>query len=96
MAHLDNTDHYRVYDGEDKPLKLEHADTALMCAIDCTAQRVFAFSYKNQAEIDISESLALKWLKGHPEVPAILPDFIKRHIPPEAIEQKRKQQLGRV
>jgi len=96
MAHLDNTYHYRVYDGEDKPLRLENADTAFEYAVENNAEKVVSIARAVGLEMDVSWVLALKWLKEQPEVPAILPDFIKRHLPPEAIELKRNQQLGRV
>ena len=93
MAHLDNTDHYRVYDGEDRPLKFGHAETAFDYVIENNAERVTIFNHRLSSEDDLSEFFATTWLKNQPEVPAILPDFIKRHLPPEAIEAKRNQQL---
>lgn len=97
MAHLDNTDHYRVYDGDEyRALRVSQHDTAVEYAIECNAEKITAYSVELDSETDFSWAASLYWLKEQPEVPAILPDFIKQHLPPEAIEAKRKQQLGRV
>ena len=97
MAHLDNTDHYRVYDGDGyRALRVKHHDTAIDYAIECNAEKITAYAVESGRETDYSWAAGLYWLDAQPEVPAILPDFIKRHLPPEAIEEKRNQQLGRV
>ena len=73
---------------------------ALYCAVNEDAEKVWHFVTDEDTHTDISEDLAIEWLdrwvQETREVPAILPDFIKQHLPPEAIEAKRKQQLGRV
>lgn len=73
---------------------------ALEWALDSGSDRVWHYLSDEDTHTDISEDLANEWLNDWfietGEVPAILPDFIKRHTPKDAIEEKRNQQLGRV
>lgn len=72
---------------------------AWILAVEIGADKVWEYVSDEDTHRDISEDFAIQWLDNHftshNEVPAILPDFIKRHLPPEAIEEKRNQQLNK-
>ena len=100
MAHLEDANHYRVYDKDEyRALRLGNEDTAIQYAIECGADKVTFCFVRFDFETDCSEILSLEWLKEQPEVPPILPKFINEHKS-EAfnimLELKRNQQLGRV
>lgn len=92
-------DHYLVFKGD---VAKEFCGgycvaQALEHAIVVDADKVWHYVSDEDTHRDISGDLATDWFNRYfaetKEVPAILPDFIKSHLPAETIKEKLKQQL---